>query len=95
MTYQIDYSHDLPDYPKTHEEGYTYVVPARGRTFEEIKRSFDAVRPSNFICVYKYLLSGLKHLRSNIARPKYIHPRKLFAPFWIPQLQNFIGNVLG
>ena len=81
MTYRIDYSHDLPDYPQTHEDGYTYVVPTRGRTFEEIRRSFDAVGPNNFIYVYKYLLSGLKHLRFNIARLKFTLLKKPFPRF--------------
>jgi hypothetical protein len=43
LTYRIEFVHDLPEYPASDPYGYTYVVPSRGRSSQEIKASFEEV----------------------------------------------------
>ncbi|PGG96334.1 hypothetical protein AJ80_09842 [Polytolypa hystricis UAMH7299] len=40
----IEYTHDLLEYPKTHEKGYTYVVQTGDLTAEEVKMMMDDIQ---------------------------------------------------
>jgi hypothetical protein len=43
LTYQTEHAFDLPEYPKSNPYGLTYIIPTRGQTFDEIKKSLSTV----------------------------------------------------
>jgi len=45
QTLYLEYVHDLPEYPQTHTNGYTYVVSAPDRSNLTVNRTINSVSP--------------------------------------------------
>ncbi|EEH41177.2 hypothetical protein PAAG_03463 [Paracoccidioides lutzii Pb01] len=56
----IEYTHDLLEYPKTHEKGYTYVVQTGDLTAEEVKM----------------MMNDIQYCKSQLHPPKQIFSRQ-------------------
>lgn len=42
-TRYIDYAHDLPEYPQTHPDGYTYVIHVPDKSKITVDRTINSI----------------------------------------------------